>query len=377
MTRGRRSSIALIDEGDMTSWQDDRIETRDNHGTGCTLASAIAVLLAQGCALPEAVDRSRRFVRLALRDAPRIGGGHGPMGQGVVRLDVGDAMRLNQMAVGLEDYRASVDFYRALGLRLIVDNPPDYARFEAPGGATLSIHRDPNHATPGGATIYFECNDVDAEAARLNRLGLRFDHGPIDQPWMWREARLRDPFGNVICLYRAGEMRRYPPGGRHDRRRRRSRARAARRSGGRGGGRAVPRRHCRARRQQEADRGAPRRAVRGDHHAAAPSGVGMASVEEIDPLNILWATMLAMTRAVEALGCEPARSAGRRQSLPALALPSRAIVGGDASRTLYLGRVDHRQGHARPDDARMPTRRIPAMAGPRTRAMARPRISMR
>jgi hydroxymethylpyrimidine/phosphomethylpyrimidine kinase len=33
----------------------------------------------------------------------------------------------------------------------------------------------------------------------------------VKQPWLWREARLRDPFGNLICLYKAGEHRRHPP----------------------------------------------------------------------------------------------------------------------------------------------------------------------
>ena len=33
----------------------------------------------------------------------------------------------------------------------------------------------------------------------------------MNQPWLWREARLLDPSGNVVCLYRAGEARRYPP----------------------------------------------------------------------------------------------------------------------------------------------------------------------
>ena len=38
-----------------------------------------------------------------------------------------------------------------------------------------------------------------------------FEHGPRNQPWMWREARLRDPDGNIIFLYKAGEARRFPP----------------------------------------------------------------------------------------------------------------------------------------------------------------------
>jgi hypothetical protein len=38
-----------------------------------------------------------------------------------------------------------------------------------------------------------------------------FEHGPIDQSWLWREARLRDPDGHVICLFSAGENRINPP----------------------------------------------------------------------------------------------------------------------------------------------------------------------
>jgi hydroxymethylpyrimidine/phosphomethylpyrimidine kinase len=45
----------------------------------------------------------------------------------------------------------------------------------------------------------------------LARLGILFEHAPRNQPWMWREARLRDPSGNIIFLYKAGEARRFPP----------------------------------------------------------------------------------------------------------------------------------------------------------------------
>ena len=42
-------------------------------------------------------------------------------------------------------------------------------------------------------------------------MGIVFEHRPLNQPWMWREARLRDPDGNIIFLYNAGEARRFPP----------------------------------------------------------------------------------------------------------------------------------------------------------------------
>jgi hydroxymethylpyrimidine/phosphomethylpyrimidine kinase len=57
----------------------ERVDTRHTHGTGCTLASAIATGLAQGLALEAAVDRGRRYVALAIRTAPGYGAGHGPL----------------------------------------------------------------------------------------------------------------------------------------------------------------------------------------------------------------------------------------------------------------------------------------------------------
>jgi hydroxymethylpyrimidine/phosphomethylpyrimidine kinase len=66
-------------------WQGARIVTRHNHGTGCTLSSAIATLLGKGIALEDAVTEARQFVRAALAAAPRFGHGHGPLGHYAVR----------------------------------------------------------------------------------------------------------------------------------------------------------------------------------------------------------------------------------------------------------------------------------------------------
>src|SRR5207248_3286751 len=60
-------------------WHSPRIDTRHTHGTGCTLASAIAAGLAQGLVIEEAVDRAREYVRRAIESAPGIGQGHGPL----------------------------------------------------------------------------------------------------------------------------------------------------------------------------------------------------------------------------------------------------------------------------------------------------------
>jgi hydroxymethylpyrimidine/phosphomethylpyrimidine kinase len=67
-------------DGKATVWTDKRIDTPRTHGTGCTLASAIATGLAQGLSLLESIERARRYVRAALAHAPGLGEGHGPMG---------------------------------------------------------------------------------------------------------------------------------------------------------------------------------------------------------------------------------------------------------------------------------------------------------
>jgi hydroxymethylpyrimidine/phosphomethylpyrimidine kinase len=203
---------ALIETDNMTSWQGQRIDTTSTHGTGCTLASAIALFLAQGASLADAIAKAREFVRVALLDAPHLGEGSGPLGQGRVRLDVGPGPRLNQVTVTATDYARSVYFYRALGIRQIVDSPENgYARFETAGGVTLSVQIDPEEKILATTAIYLECDDLDQRVEQLARSGITFEHGPRNQPWMWREARLRDPDGNIIFFYKAGEHRRFPP----------------------------------------------------------------------------------------------------------------------------------------------------------------------
>ncbi len=188
-----------------------RIASASTHGTGCTLSAALACGLGQGLDLADAVARARAFVRLAMLSAPGLGAGHGPMGHQAVINDVtAPAPVLNQITVPARDYAASVAFYRQLGLRQIVDSPDNaYARFEAGNGVTLSIHGD--DGAVGGATIYLESLRLDAWVAELQASGLMFEQLPRDEDWRWREARLRDPAGNSICLYHAGEDRRFPP----------------------------------------------------------------------------------------------------------------------------------------------------------------------
>ncbi len=121
-------------------------------------------------------------------------------------------MRLNQITLPSRDVARGRDFYVRLGFTLLVDSPPHYVRLEAPeGGTTLSLHLV--EAMPAGETavIYLESDTLDADAARLQAAGIAFTQGPRDESWLWREARLKDPDGNGICLYHAGENRLNPP----------------------------------------------------------------------------------------------------------------------------------------------------------------------
>jgi catechol 2,3-dioxygenase-like lactoylglutathione lyase family enzyme len=125
-------------------------------------------------------------------------------------------MRLNQVTVPLVDYAASVRFYQMLGLKLIVDAPPRYARFEMPeadGGepSTFSIEHVEGWTGGDWPEIWFETDRLDALVAELKGKGLVFEREPETMSYLWRVAQLRDPAGNRITLYHAGENRRYPP----------------------------------------------------------------------------------------------------------------------------------------------------------------------
>jgi hydroxymethylpyrimidine/phosphomethylpyrimidine kinase len=219
---GHREGDEILDQllspnGNIYEWRNSRINTQSTHGTGCTLAAALATGMGQGMTTLDAVKRGIDFVRLAMRDAAslgkgqgKLGKGHGPMAHQSVRED---AMlfgpNLNQITLPCREYAASVNFYVELGLKQIVDSPSiGYARFEAPNGVTLSIHAS-NDIT-GGAVVYFESRRLDAWVSELASDGFAFDQMPQDESWGWREARLVDPAGNIICLYQAGENRRYP-----------------------------------------------------------------------------------------------------------------------------------------------------------------------
>jgi hydroxymethylpyrimidine kinase/phosphomethylpyrimidine kinase len=76
---GGEAIDVLDDAGEVTIFRAPRVETTATHGTGCTLAAAIAACLARGLSLTDAVGAAKRFVTEAIRLAPRLGHGSSPI----------------------------------------------------------------------------------------------------------------------------------------------------------------------------------------------------------------------------------------------------------------------------------------------------------
>ncbi|RIA09025.1 putative enzyme related to lactoylglutathione lyase [Flavobacteriaceae bacterium MAR_2010_72] len=121
-------------------------------------------------------------------------------------------MNLNQITVPSSDVEKATEFYKLLGLKLIVDALPRYVRFECPDGeSTFSIHKVDTKPQGQGVSIYFEDDYLDTLVEKLKTKGITFISEPEDKTWLWREAHLNDPDGNHIILYHAGTNRKNPP----------------------------------------------------------------------------------------------------------------------------------------------------------------------
>lgn len=108
-------------------------------------------------------------------------------------------MELGYVTVFTARFEEEVDFYeRVLGLP-VRQRSPDFVMFDA-GACALAVHRGRN-ASARGVNLHLRVEDVDAAYARLRERGLRFEHGPEDQPWGLRTASLRDPAGLRVELY--------------------------------------------------------------------------------------------------------------------------------------------------------------------------------
>ena len=83
-------------------------------------------------------------------------------------------MNLNQVKIPSHDLIAAVDFYKRLGLQLIVDSISRYARFQCPNSdATFSIHYIEYPIRTDGLTVYFECDDLDNDSQNFNNRELK------------------------------------------------------------------------------------------------------------------------------------------------------------------------------------------------------------
>jgi len=121
-------------------------------------------------------------------------------------------LNLNQITIPSTDLEKAIKFYEKLGLHLIVDSRPRYARFECKkGDATLSLHKVDTIKEGEGVIVYFEIEKLDEYVNRLVAEGITFEELPKDQVWLWREARLKDTDGNQLILYHAGKNRKNPP----------------------------------------------------------------------------------------------------------------------------------------------------------------------
>jgi hydroxymethylpyrimidine kinase/phosphomethylpyrimidine kinase len=77
-------ALDLLDDGRVTLFREKRIITTSTHGTGCTLAAAVAACLGRGMTLIESVSAAKSYVTEAIRRAPALGHGHGPLNHNIV-----------------------------------------------------------------------------------------------------------------------------------------------------------------------------------------------------------------------------------------------------------------------------------------------------
>ncbi|MBT0586614.1 VOC family protein [Alteromonas oceanisediminis] len=119
-------------------------------------------------------------------------------------------MELNQITLPVKEMGIAVNFYLRLGFTQIVDTP-HYARFSCPNGnSTFSLSLESGEFE-NSSVIYFEHENLDELCTELSQKGFQFEQLPRAQRYLWKEAILKDPSGNKIKLYWAGENRLNPP----------------------------------------------------------------------------------------------------------------------------------------------------------------------
>jgi catechol 2,3-dioxygenase-like lactoylglutathione lyase family enzyme len=121
-------------------------------------------------------------------------------------------MNLNQVTISSLDVTKSTEFYKTLGLKLIVDALPRYVRFECSDGeSTFSIHSVDVLPDGNKITLYFEVDNLSKTVSELKEKGVTFNSEIAEQPWLWTDVNLNDPDGHNIIIYHAGKNRKNPP----------------------------------------------------------------------------------------------------------------------------------------------------------------------
>lgn len=120
-------------------------------------------------------------------------------------------MNLNQVTISSLDVAKSTEFYKILGLKLIVDALPRYVRLECPDGdSTFSISSTEELPEGNKITLYFEVENLSETVSELKKKGITFNTEITDQPWMWTDINLNDPDGHKLIIFNAGDNRKNP-----------------------------------------------------------------------------------------------------------------------------------------------------------------------
>ncbi|MFP4846602.1 VOC family protein [Winogradskyella sp. PE311] len=121
-------------------------------------------------------------------------------------------MNLNQVTISSLDVIKSTDFYKTLGLKLIVDALPRYVRLECPNGeSTFSISNVDILPEGNNIKLYFEVNNLFETVSKLKKKGITFNSEITEQSWKWTDVHLNDPDGHQLIIYHAGKNRKNPP----------------------------------------------------------------------------------------------------------------------------------------------------------------------
>ena len=121
-------------------------------------------------------------------------------------------MNLNQVTIASLDVAKSTEFYKTLGLNLVVNALPRYVRLECPNGdSTFSISSVEELPEGNKITLYFEVENLSETVSELKQKGITFNTEITEQPWLWTDVNLNDPDGYKLIIFNAGDNRKNPP----------------------------------------------------------------------------------------------------------------------------------------------------------------------